>query len=37
MLQIIEWFENAILLFFCLGIIGAAIFIRFIYEILKGE
>ncbi|AXP79198.1 hypothetical protein CJ739_98 [Mariniflexile rhizosphaerae] len=37
MMEIIEWFKNASPEEFCLGLIGIAIFIRFIYEILTDK
>lgn len=37
MLKIIEWFENASPLYFCFGLIGVAILIRIIYEIITDE
>ena len=37
MIKIIEWFENASPLYFCLGLIGVAIVIRIIYEIITDK
>ncbi len=37
MIQIIEWFNHTSPFYFCLGLIGIAIVIRVIYEILTGK
>jgi len=37
MIQIIEWFENARPLYFCVGLIVVAIAIRIIYEIISDK
>lgn len=37
MIAIIEWFKNASPFYFCLGLIGLAIVIRLIYEILTDK
>lgn len=37
MIKIIDWFENTTPFHFLLGLIGLAIVIRFIYEILTDK
>jgi len=34
MIQVIEWFENTSPLYFWIGLIGVAIVIRIVYEII---
>jgi hypothetical protein len=37
MIKMIEWLENTTPFYFCLGLIGVAIVIRIIYEILTDK
>lgn len=37
MIKIIEWFQNASPFYFCLGLIGVAIVIRIIIEIITDK